>query len=71
MKFDDMSNQIIGCALNVHKELGPGLLKSAYEQCLCFELSTAGLPFERQKELLVNYQAICYLSTFVFSQPSG
>ena len=41
MKFDKLSNQVIGYALNVHRELGAGLLESAYEQCLCYELSKA------------------------------
>ncbi|MBN2683875.1 MAG: GxxExxY protein [Pontiellaceae bacterium] len=55
MKFDELSNQVIGCALKVHKELGPGLLESAYEQCLCYELLQAGLKIERQKALPVEY----------------
>ncbi|MBN2684501.1 MAG: GxxExxY protein [Pontiellaceae bacterium] len=55
MKFDELSNQVIGCALKVHKELGPGLLESTYEQCLCYELLQADLKFERQKDLLVKY----------------
>lgn len=47
MQFDDLSNQVIGCALNVHRELGPGLLETPYEQCLCYEFAKAGLKFER------------------------
>jgi len=58
MKFDDLSNMVIGCALNVHRELGPGLLESTYEQCLCYELAKAGIRFERQKELPVKYQGV-------------
>lgn len=58
MKFDDLSNKVIGCALNVHRELGPGLLESTYELCLCYELSKAGLQFERQKALPVKYQDV-------------
>ena len=58
MKFDDLSNKVIGCALNVHRELSPGLLESTYEQCLCYELSKAGIQFERQKELPVRYQDV-------------
>ena len=58
MKFDDLSNKVIGCALNVHRELGPVLLESTYEQCLCYELSKAGIQFERQKELPVRYQEV-------------
>ncbi len=39
MKFDELSNKVIGCALNVHRKLGPGLLESTYEQCLCYDKS--------------------------------
>jgi GxxExxY protein len=58
MKFDELSNKVIGCALKVHRELGPGLLESTYEQCLCYELSQVGINFERQKELPVKYQNV-------------
>ena len=44
----DLTDQVIGLAINVHKELGPGLLESVYEECLSFELSEAGLQFQRQ-----------------------
>ena len=56
MEFDEISNKVIGCALEVHKALGPGLLESAYERCLSFELSAADLRHERQKELCINYK---------------
>ena len=56
MEFDEISNKVIGCALEVHKALGPGLLESAYERCLSFELSAANLRHERQKELGINYK---------------
>lgn len=49
---------IIGCAIEVHRELGPGLLESAYEQCLCHELSLQGAAFERQVSLPVVYKDI-------------
>jgi GxxExxY protein len=58
VKFDELSNVVIGCALKAHKILGPGLLESAYEQCLCYELTQAGLKFERQKELPIRYNGI-------------
>ena len=58
MKFDELSNTVIGCALKVHKKPGPGLLESAYEQCLCYELTQAGLKFERQKELPIQYNDV-------------
>jgi GxxExxY protein len=58
MKFDDLSNRIIGCAIEVHRELGPGLLESTYEQCLAYELSQAKIPFRVQVELPVEYKEI-------------
>jgi GxxExxY protein len=56
----DITNQIIGCALDVHKALGPGLLESVYESCLVFELTKAGLKAERQKSLPVVYKGIAF-----------
>jgi GxxExxY protein len=56
MKFDSTSSLIIGCAIEVHKTLGPGLLESTYEQCLAHELKEAGLGFELQKPLPVDYK---------------
>ena len=56
MEFDKLSNKIIGCALEVHRNLGPGLLESTYEQCLCHELTLRDLSFKRQKELPVVYK---------------
>jgi len=47
---------VIGCALEVHKQLGPGLLESAYERCLSFELLCAGIYHEAQKELPIDYK---------------
>ena len=55
---DPLSGRVIGCAIEVHKVLGPGLLESAYEECLCYELSREGLSFERQKDLPVVYKSI-------------
>ena len=52
----ELTEQVIGCAINVHKQLGPGLLESVYEECLCFELAEAGLPFERQIALPIVYR---------------
>jgi GxxExxY protein len=46
MEFDDLSNRVIGCAIEVHRELGPGLLESAYEQCLAHELQRNGITFQ-------------------------
>ena len=56
MKFDSRSNRVIGFAIEVHRELGPGLLESAYEQCLAHELKLGGIQFDRQKNLPVEYQ---------------
>lgn len=47
-KLDRLTEQIIGSAISVHRILGPGLLESAYEECLCFELSQSKVQFERQ-----------------------
>ena len=56
MQFDELSSKVIGCALEVHKQLGPGLLESAYERCLSFELLCAGIHHEVQKELPIDYK---------------
>ena len=57
-KADELSNIIIGAAIEVHRALGPGLLESTYEECLCYELSKKGIPFERQKNLPVKYKEV-------------
>ncbi len=54
----DLTERIIGCAIRVHKELGPGLLESAYEKCLAFELVESGLVVETQKALPINYRQV-------------
>ena len=54
--INDITYKIIGCAYEVHKILGPGLLESTYETCLCYELEKQGLKFEKQKELMINYK---------------
>jgi len=56
VEFDLLSNKVIGCAIEVHRELGPGLLESAYEQCLAAELSRSGVPFQAQLDLPVTYK---------------
>lgn len=55
---DKFSKEIIGAAIEVHRNLGPGLLESAYEECLCRELVIRGLTFERQKPLPLSYKGI-------------
>ncbi len=56
MEFDELSGKVIGCALEVHKQLGPGLLESAYERCLSYELLGAGIQHIAQKELPIDYK---------------
>jgi GxxExxY protein len=58
MEFDELSNRVIGCAIEVHRELGPGLLESTYEQCLAHELNLKGISFRLQHPLPVEYKAI-------------
>ena len=53
-----LTDQIIGCAIEVHRHLGPGLLEAVYEECLCYELSQVGLRFERQVHLPLSYKGI-------------
>jgi len=57
-RSDELSNLIIGSAIEVHRILGPGLLESAYEECLCYELKIKGISFERQKPLPVIYKGV-------------
>jgi GxxExxY protein len=57
-RLDKLTETIIGGAIAVHRGIGPGLLESAYEECLCFELSDAGLGFERQVQLPVSYRGV-------------
>ncbi len=58
MEFDDLSKRVIGCAIEVHRELGPGLLESAYEQCLAHELRRSGITFQLQHPQPVQYKDI-------------
>ncbi|MBV6418817.1 MAG: hypothetical protein DAHOPDDO_00026 [Ignavibacteriaceae bacterium] len=57
-ELNDLTHKIIGCAIEVHKQLGPGLLESAYEECLGYELSLHGLNYERQVPVPVIYKEI-------------
>jgi GxxExxY protein len=56
MDINQLSSKIIGAAIEVHKHLGPGLLESSYEECLCKELMLRGLKFEQQKALPIIYK---------------
>ena len=58
MKFDNLSNRVIGCAIEVHRQLGPGLLESTYEQCLAHELKLEGIGFKLQHPQPVDYKGI-------------
>jgi GxxExxY protein len=53
-----VTGTVIGAAIEVHRALGPGLLESAYEECLCRELSLRKIPFERQRSLPVKYKGV-------------
>lgn len=56
IEFSDLSNKVIGCAIEVHKVLGPGLLESAYSQALCHELRLKNITFEKEKPMPVVYK---------------
>jgi GxxExxY protein len=57
-QLNSLTEQIIGAALSVHRELGPGMLEKAYETCLAFELADRGLNLERQKTLPLSYRGM-------------
>ena len=57
-RLNKISESVIGACIEVHREVGPGLLESAYEECLAYEFSQRGLSFERQKPLPVVYKAV-------------
>jgi GxxExxY protein len=58
MKFDDLTNQVIGCAIEVHKQLGPGLSGYVYKKCLVNELKTKGLQCETEVGVPVVYERV-------------
>jgi GxxExxY protein len=55
---EELTEKVIGAAIEVHRTLGPGLLESAYEECLCRELDLRGLTFQRQVPLPVEYKGV-------------
>ncbi len=57
-KADALSREVIGAVIEVHKALGPGLLESTYEECLCQELTLRGISFQRQVELPIEYKGV-------------
>ena len=58
MEFDGLSQSVIGCAIEVHRTLGPGLLEPTYRQCLACELSHAQIPFQMEVPLPVRYKDV-------------
>jgi len=58
MEFDELSRSVIGCAIEVHRTLGPGLLESTYRQCLAYELSYTQIPFQMEVPLPVRYKDV-------------
>src|SRR5258707_630710 len=57
-ELNRVTQGIIGAAIEVHRHLGPGLLESAYEECLCYELSQVGFSFQRQVAIAVGYKGL-------------
>jgi len=58
LEINQITSEIIGAAIEVHKHLGPGMLESAYEECLCYELLNRRLKFEKQKPIPIVYKEI-------------
>ena len=58
MHENEISEKILGAAIEVHRVLGPGLLESVYEESLCYELSLRGMKFERQKAVPIDYKGV-------------
>jgi GxxExxY protein len=57
-ELNQITREIIGAAIEVHRQLGPGLLESSYRECLCRELVLRGIPFEREKPLPLEYKGM-------------
>ena len=64
MKLNEITKEGIGTAIEVHRKLGPGLLDSAYETCLCHELSLRKIPFRRQVDLPIEYKGFTLKSSY-------
>ena len=58
MRINDLTREVIGAAIEIHRTLGPGLLESAYEECFCHELQLRNINFERQKPLPVVFKEV-------------
>lgn len=57
-RLNELSHRVIGLCMEVHRELGPGLLESAYEEALAYELTQAGIAFERQCDMPLLYKGV-------------
>ena len=57
-RAEEVATAIVDAAIKVHRALGPGLLESVYEVCLCYELSKRGIPYRRQVSLPVRYEEV-------------
>lgn len=64
MQFDELSKRVIGLAIEVHRHLGPGLLESAYQECLLFEFRQAGIEYENEIVLPVRYKSISVSASY-------
>jgi GxxExxY protein len=62
--MDELTERIIGCAIEVHRKLGPGMLESIYEECLAYELRKRCLVVETQKALPIQYEGVRLKSTY-------
>jgi GxxExxY protein len=58
LEHEDLTEKIIGCAIEVHKKLGPGFIESVYENAFTIELQKKGLLFDKQKEVIVEYDGV-------------
>jgi GxxExxY protein len=58
VELEQLTEAVIGAAIEVHRHLGAGLLESSYERCLCHELSIRGIPYQCQVQLPVNYKGV-------------
>src|SRR6478736_3102750 len=57
-RAEEVATAIVDAAIKVHRALGPGLLESVYEACLCYELSKRGIPYQRQVSLSIRYEEV-------------
>lgn len=64
MTENEITEKVIGAAIEVHRTIGPGLLESMYEECLCIELKSMGIHFKRQVHLPINYKGVKLESSY-------